>query len=263
MSLKLLLFPTLIILSVVLIIWYIKPDIETILTQQEMERVKQSELENVEQIGKNIQSLTAFLDQKNDTEKLVKRYYPDKMDQERTLDVINFLAQQSGVVITSLSMIENPRMKDVPQAQEVNADPFASAEGEAGATPATSTSPESYQAKVRTMGTYSNLRNFFDRLYHTDRMRVMNELTLEQIDESERSREGQEIIPADFLTASVGVDFFYAPTLNAGNALHHELFKKNTLDLGTATQLVDLVNSPVGDLAPASSGKSNPFQATP
>ncbi|TXH01810.1 MAG: hypothetical protein E6P95_01175 [Candidatus Moraniibacteriota bacterium] len=263
MSLKLLLFPTLIILSVVLIIGYIKPDIETILAQREVERVKQGELENVERIGQNIQTLTAFLDQRNDTEKLIKRYYPEKMDQERTLDVINFLAQQSGVVITNLAMIENARPQAAVAAPEVNADPFASAEQENGGVQSAPQLPLSYQARIRVMGAYSSLRIFFDRLYHTDRMRVMNEFSLEQIAESERVRDGQELIPADFLEASLMIDFFYTAPLNAGNALQHDIFKQDTLDLVGATQLVDFVNSPVGDLAPVSSGKSNPFEAAP
>lgn len=264
MSLKLFLFPTLIVLSVILIIWYIKPDVETILTQQETERTKQGELQNVERIGENIKSLTVVLDQKNDTEKLVKRYYPEKIDQERSLDVINFLAQQTGVVLSGVAMAENPRVQEVtPSAEVANADPFAAASDATAATESVTAAPESYRAQIRVMGTYPNLRNFFDRLYRTDRMRVVNEFSIGQLLESERVQDGQEIIPADFLIATLSLDFFYTSVANAGNALHQELFKQNTLELGAANQLVDFVNSPVGDLAPAVAGRPNPFQINP
>lgn len=266
MSLKILLFPTLIVLSVVLIIGYIKPDIEAILTKRDEEATKTEELRNVETVEGNIRSLSQGLNRKSDLETLVKRYFPESIDQERSLDVINFLAQQTGVAVTGVSMNENPVLQPEQPTPEVapSADPFA-ATPEAGTAPIPA-APEpqrSYRAEIGVMGTYNNLRNFFDRLYHTDRMRVAAELTLQKPSDSERFRQEQEIIPADFLKGTIALDFAYAPAQSTGNALHQPLFQKNTLDLGVANRLVDFVNSPVGDLVPASPGRSNPFEAVP
>ncbi len=267
MNLKILLFPTFVILSVILIIGYIQPDVKNILAKREEEVAKQEMLRNAETIESNIRSLSQALTQKKEIETFVKRYFPESIDEERSLDVINFLAQQTGVVVTGVSMKENPRVKKevfLVDAIGAGADPTALASGtEASVENSAPEPPQSYRVQVMVMGTYQNLRSFFDRLYHTDRMRAIDDLILSRPSDAERFREEREIIPADFLEGSVTFDFLYVPAESAGNALAQPLFQESSLDFGPANQLVDFVNSPVGDIMPAGPGRSNPFEAIP
>lgn len=261
MNLKLLLFPTLLFLAVFLIIVYIKPDIETILTKRDEETSKQETLRKVEVVEGNIRSLAQSLNQKNDVESLVNRYLPQSIDQERSLDIVNFLAQQTGVAVNKIDMKEN---QQVQQTVVVTSETGETDPNQGGTLLERGPeSPRSYGVTVDVMGNYQNLRTFFERLYHTDRMRAVNVFTLRQPEQMERFRGEQEIIPADFLLATISMDFFYAPSVGAGNALTQSIFQKDRIDFSAANQLVDFINSPVGDLAPASPGRSNPFEAIP
>lgn len=259
MSLKLLLFPTLLLLAVFLIIVYIKPDIETILIKREEETTKQESLRKVESIEGNIRSLAQSLNSKNEIETLVNRYFPTSIDQERSLDVINFLAQQTGVAVNGVAMKENRETQTVVVVSETG----EAVPGEAVVAERGPESPRSYQATVDVMGTYQNLRSFFDRLYHTDRMRAVKAITMRQPEQSERFQGEVEVIPANFLLATIEMDFFYASSVGGGNALTQPIFQKSTIDFSSANQLLDFVNSPVGDLTPIAPGRDNPFEAIP
>lgn len=264
MNLKMLLFPTLIILGVYLSIAYIQPDIVSVLSKREEELVKSASLKQVEAIEQNIRSLTQSLNQQPDEEALVGRYFPENIDEERSIDIINFLAQQSGVAVTELDLKENPRITPTTAPSEntgTNADPFATAP-----TPTTSNTtvmevPQSYRAQIAVLGPYPNIKNFFDRLYRTDRFRMLTSFSIEEPDM--RLQGTEQIIPPDFLEGKTTLNFLYAPLRSAGNAVGQALFQKNTLDLGVAHQLTDFVNSPVGNLAPASPGRGNPFEIIP
>lgn len=259
MNLKLFLFPTLLILATFLSIVYIKPDIENILIKREEETTKQEALRSAENIESNIRSLSQSLNGKNEVERLVGRYLPLDIDQERSLDVVNFLAQQTGVAVNGIVMKENRETQTVVVVSETGeADP-----GQVASTERGPESPKSYEASIEVMGTYQNLRAFLDRLYHTDRMRAVNNLLIRKPEDSERFQAEQEIIPSDFLLANIEMDFFYASSTGGGNALVQPIFQKNTIDFSSANRLVDFVNSPVGDLAPASYGRINPFESIP
>ncbi len=259
MTLKLLFFPTLLILAVFLSIAYIKPDIENILIKREEEATKQEALRSAENIESNIRSLAQALNGKKDIETLVNRYLPTSIDQERSLDVVNFLAQQTGVAVNGIAMKEKQETQTAVVVSETGeADPNQVAVTERGPE-----SPKSYLATIEVMGTYQNLRAFLDRLYHTDRMRALNSLLIRKPDDSERFQAEQEIIPADFLRANIELDFFYASPVSGGNGLVQPIFQKNTMDFSPANRLVDFVNSPVGDLTPGNYGRTNPFEAIP
>lgn len=259
MNLKLLLFPTLLVLAVFLGVVYIKPDIESILVKREEEEAKREALRSAENIESNIRSLSQSLNGKKEVETLVNRYLPSTIDQERSLDVVNFLAQQTGVAVNGIAMKENRETQTVVVVSETGeADPSQAASTERGLE-----SPKSYQATIEVMGTYQNLRAFLDRLYHTDRMRAVNNLVMRKPGDSERFQAEQEIIPADFLFANIEIDFFYAASVSGGNALVQPIFQKDTMDFSSINRLVDFVNSPVGDLAPANYGRVNPFEPIP
>lgn len=266
MSLKLLLFPTLLVLGIILIVGYIKPDIVSILDQREQESAKQQSLQKVEGVANNIQALTRELNDKGNLEALVKRYVPVAIDQERSLDIVNFLAQQTGVTLRGISVLEEKRSPKPAPVEVPATDGLLPSDPTAGGSVMESTAPEpseQYAVQVDAMGTYANLRNFYDRLYRTDRWRVVSEFTLMQPKDIERFRGDQEVIPADHLLSSITFTFPYLPSLNPGNALSQELFQKDKLDFGIANQLNDFVNSPVGDLSPGNPGRSNPFEALP
>lgn len=259
MGLKLLIFPASVILSIIIVIWFIYPGITRVLEQRALQETKQVDLSQVETVEGNIRAMSQSLNARRETEALVKRYYPENMDQERAVDMVNFLAQQSGVVITSLDL-----RQDAGKPKRVEAPAPIEGEGTSdGATPPETSvdPPKSYHATIALMGPYENIRSFFERLYRTDRLRVMNALTISEI--KTRSQGEEEAIPDNFLAGTVLVDFTYASQKKATNVLHHPLFQTATLDYADANKLTDFINSPVSDLATPPVGRTNPFEALP
>ncbi len=261
MGLKLLVFPTLIGLSLVLAVMFIYPDVMSILEQQQIETTKQDALLKVEGVEKNIQNIVGSLDSKKETEALVKRYYPEKMDQERAVDMVNFLAQQSGVIITGLTVTEQDvKKKSVPIANDVSETADGGIDILSDTEP-TVEPPKSYKVNVSVIGTYESARSFFERLYKTDRLRVMDMFTLQEI--ASRTEQDKESIPDNFLEGSISLDFRYAPLRRAGNVLHHPLFQTGAFDYSSTNQLADFINSPVNDLFLPTTGRNNPFERLP
>ncbi len=260
MGLKLLVFPTIVGLSLILAVMFIQPDVMSILEQRAIESTKQEALSKIETVAANIQNMSSSLDSRKETELLIKRYYPDKVDQERAVDMVNFLAQQSGVIVTKISLVEQEnKKKSVSSAQDES---MASEEVDIlSNTEPIVEPPKSYKVDVTVMGTYESIRGFFERLYRTDRFRVMNSFSVQEIT-LKTEKEG-ESIPDNFLEGSMSLDFRYIPQKRAGNVLHHPLFQSESLDYSSANQLADFINSPVSDLTIPTTGRSNPFEKMP
>lgn len=260
MGLKLLVFPTIVGLSLILAVMFIQPDVMSILEQRAIESTKQEALSKIETVAANIQNMSSSLDSRKETELLIKRYYPDKVDQERAVDMVNFLAQQSGVIVTKISLVEQEnKKKSVSSAQDEST---ASEEVDIlSNTEPIVEPPKSYKVDVTVMGTYESIRGFFERLYRTDRFRAMNSFSVQEIT-LKTEKEG-ESIPDNFLEGSMSLDFRYIPQKRAGNVLHHPLFQSESLDYSSANQLADFINSPVSDLTIPTTGRSNPFEKMP
>lgn len=261
MGLKLLVFPTIVGLCLILVVMFVRPDVMSILEQREIEATKQDALSKVETVARNIQNMATSLDSKKEIELLIKRYYPEKIDQERAVDMVNFLAQQSGVIVTKISLVEqeNKKKNISPPAEAVISDSegvdiFSNTEPIAEP-------PKSYKADVVVIGTYESIRGFFERLYRTDRFRVMNSFSVQEI-APVTGGEG-ESIPDNFLEGSMSLDFRYIPQKRSGNVLHHPLFQSDSLDYSGANQLMDFINNPVSDLMIPAIGRSNPFERRP
>ena len=174
--------------------------------------------------------------------------------------MVNFLAQQSGVIVTKISLVEQEnKKKSVSSAQDES---MASEEVDIlSNTEPIVEPPKSYKVDVTVMGTYESIRGFFERLYRTDRFRVMNSFSVQEIT-LKTEKEG-ESIPDNFLEGSMSLDFRYIPQKRAGNVLLHPLFQSESLDYSSANQLADFINSPVSDLTIPTTGRSNPFEKMP
>lgn len=256
MSLKLFIFPGILILSLTIAFGYIRPDIYAILEQRSLEAAKQADLAKVESVEANVTALSQELLSHHETEQLVQRYLPLAIDQERAVDTVNFLAQQSGVVVTALYL------KNVTPPPSAQTQPVATLGGESEDTTAAPVAapevPKSYLAQITVLGTYENIRGFYERLYRTDRLHQTQSLVIRRPEDRP-----QENLPENILEGSLAFNFQYLAPKRAGNALNQPLFQNTTLDFSAANTLADFINSPVGDLLPPPTGRPNPFAVLP
>lgn len=257
MKLKILILPTFIILELILVISYIKPNIDAITTMREEIALEKDALSRVDSVTANIGSINQSLADNTEKVSFVERYYPREIDEERIVDMFNYLAQLSGVIIVEFEVTRNekqaPAPSETPAVDESGAIIEALPDG-----------PESYEVTVSVLGAYQNIKDFFNRVHRSDRLHVQKGLSV-TLREGSGSPEGIEEdlargIQPDFLRGSVTADFLYLKERRVGNALNVAIFKTPEFDFSSADTLIDFVTSPIPVLEVSGAGSPNPFQ---
>lgn len=280
MSLKILFVPFSLILVLVLLIGYVKPDYDALLEKQVVVDAAQQQLNQMETRLGNIQSISSdfasassdALGGKNADEVLVDSYVPESVDQERVVDTFNYLAGQSGISLSSVT-IEKPAIVAVA-AQEAEMSSQAVLIGGAGtavtgvpldqamALRATYPGPKSYQATFAFSTDYASFLTFFNRIYRMNRENEVKSFSLKK--DAEKTDEKGDPVESDALSGSLVVSFMYYPGLSTSGIQNVEalpIFNAGKLD----TKAVDAIRQKmesdevpsltVGDF----SARENPF----
>ncbi len=271
MQIKILIVPALIILSFILGIGFIKPDYDTLMQKRAELAQKQSQVSMIETTKENIATLDRQLTEKSDLEGFVSRYYPETLDQERIIDSFNFMATQSGLIISSMEMKEIIKpdkeeglgvggpLTSVPGdgTGQVSGPPVDPAAALAATTPIFKTpKPVLYVARVQVKGSYENIKNFMDRLAHMDRA---NNLVLVSIADNKQQTDG-ETSDQTQLVGTFEAQFGYLKLTNGESALSMPIFSQSSLPVTQLEQVKEWATSAVPALTVSQSGKANPFQ---
>ncbi len=282
MSLKIIFIPVSLILVLVLCIGYIKPDYDTYLSKGAVYDVATQQLNQVKtrqgqitSVANNFSaSFSDTLGGKNEEEALMDQYVPSSTDQDRVVDALNYLAGQSGVLISSL-IIEKPAVSAVtPGVPDQAMSSQAVLLGGAGTATSGDTvapaialkalypDPKAYQATLAVTSNYASLVNFFNMIYHMNRENEIKSFTLKK-DAGKQDDQGNVVHP-DFLSATVVVSFMYYPGLSNMSIQNVEalpVFSSGKLDtkafdyIKSKTENHDLPALSVGEF----SARENPF----
>lgn len=247
MRIKVLIPPFFIVMTLILIIGYIKPDLDVLQVKKADILAKEDNVANMAAIIQNTGTLNSSLDKEQDFEKLVYRYLPSTLNQEQVVDAFNFLAAQSGVVITKMDLKAPVVQKAVPE--------------EAGGD-ASGRSKTAFFSTVRTfaftgsvVGSYENIKAFFDRLAHMERFQKISLFSIE-------TDLGIQPLDTNHLIGTFGAEFGYLPPEPMISALNVPIFRHPEFDFsneGTLSkQMTGLVAVPI--LEKDQTGRPNPFQ---
>jgi hypothetical protein len=263
MSLKLLILPTFIILSLVIAIGYIKPEVDTILSRRDEIVAQKEALTRVDAVAQNIRSLDQALDARRETENFVLKYFPRSLDEERVVDMLNYLAQQSGVIVTEIIVTENPLVRpDVAAMASADGGTDPAALDPASVAAFEASLPRTYTAKATVFGAYPNLKDFFSRVYRTDRLHATRQFVVTYREKEDANTEEDALlgIQENFLLGTLETDFAYKTEKRAGIALTNPLFQTSSFNFSAADRLIDFVTSPLPPLEADPAGKSSPFE---
>ncbi|MDP2837821.1 MAG: type 4a pilus biogenesis protein PilO [Candidatus Moranbacteria bacterium] len=246
MSLKILIVPFSILMMLVLTIGFIKPDLGTMEEKRSIVSTKQIQSENMATLLKNIQALEGDLNSRQESEKFVSTYLPKTMDQERVLDMLNYLSGQSGVLMTGLTMKEmNTRSQE-----EVLLAPDGSSLPSAGG-PKTKT----FSVEVNVKGSYENIKTFFSQVAHMNRAHKTESFAIKSLKEATGEGASTTILEGVF-----AMSFDYFPVQKVGSALTVPAFSKRELDTTQLTKALSWVTVTVPALVGGPTGRANPFQ---
>lgn len=259
MRLKILVVPFSILISLILVIGYIKPDITTLQDKRVMLETKKGQFQGMTTLLSNIDALEASLERQSESENLVQAYLPKTMDQDRIIDMFNYLAAQAGVFVSTMNMKEIALKSEAeePILAPADAPLVTGVEGTpAPFIPPVSFKPkvQSYVAQVEVQGSYDGIKDFFNRVSHMNRYHKILSFTFETpISDSDEPATG-------VLSGSLESQFDYFPAQPLDSAMNIPVFLKDEFDAEEFSSLLAWVSYTVPPLMKSDAGRSNPFQ---
>lgn len=263
MSLKILILPAFIILELIIAIGYIKPNVDAILAKRDEILGVEESLARVDSVIANIQSVGRSLKGRGEIVSFVERYYPSSLDEERVVDMFNYLAQQSGIIVTEVSAMKTPAINvaDGVYNDAVN-NGLTPEEATAKAQAAALAAPQMYSAKVVALGAYPNLKDFMNRIYRSDRLHTTKKFSI-----AYRNRDPDKVeeelargIQDNFLIGTVEAEFPYVGEQRVSDALNDPLFQSPSFDYTIAEEAATFVTSPLPTLDTGMTGRANPYE---
>jgi len=260
MRLKILVPPLFIVSILILAIGYIKPDLGTMQTKKADIRAKEDAVANMGAIIANIDALNSSLDTRQEFEKLAYRYLPNTQSQEQVIDAFNFLALQSGVVIVKMELKQSSNQKAAPASKTttLGGDSTGSSAVPKSETSASVTA-KTFVFTGSVIGSYENIKAFFDRLAHAERYQKVSFFSLEKSQEKTGSAQSSDK-NQNLLIGTFEAEFGYLSPEPITSALNMPLARKSEFDFSNADRLLEQITSVIPTLEKGQTGRPNPFQ---
>ena len=173
------------------------------------------------------------------------QYLPYVMNQDQTIDAFGYLASQSGLVVSDLDL------KKIDEAANTKIAPDGSIVEDT-----TANKVKTFQLKGSVLGTYENIKTFYDRLSHISRFQNIQSFSIEKkIDSTSPQDKGT----VSDLKGTFVVAYGYLPKKSVLSALAIPVFLQSELDFsGVALLKEKITYTPT--LGKDQVGKPNPFQ---
>ena len=260
MRLKILIVPLLIVMILVISIANIKPALDRMQSKKAELAVKSSQVANMKSVIDDIAALNGALDTQPESEQFVARYFPKSMDQWRVIDMVNYVALQSGVLIISLD-VKIPPKENPLEASAILLDGTLAPLGPDGL-PLVRETPkaDSFIIKTSVQGSYENIRSFLTRLSHIDRFHTLRSYGVAINDKllNDPEQTPESILASLIGTFEANFDFYGEKSVES--AIDLPVFQKSELELTALGEALSRVSNPVPTLEKPATGKPNPFQ---
>ncbi len=237
MSIKRILFPLFIFVIAFLVVNYIRPSILAVLDQRSVKEVKLAELAAVEKTAANIGALsgarTTLLNSKEG--EILVSYLPTKPDHDRIVDILNFLALQSGAVISGVTFEDDKNALALVPPQEI-----VGADGLVIQSAPQAPVPSVISVSVNADGTYDGLKSFMEKVSSVDRLRKIVSVSLSKKNQDFAPGADGQIPPDDgTLSAELGIEFLYLPEASYPNAHLLPIFSAGSFDVDTVQRMME------------------------
>ncbi len=279
MSLKILSMPFFVICTLVMAISYVKPDISLLMRKHKQMKYLGEQLVSLQTIESNIRSMQSQIEtSQSDSDSTVTDadflrgvYFPAGSDIEKGIDQLNFLADQSGVVVRDVEVEDVKKAEPVlVPVDDTVADSAALLIAQPGEDdivmeePAAihrTYTPDTFQVKIKTAGSYEALRDFYGRIVHAKRLFLPETVEIStELDTQAPGGGSGEDADSGILYSTLDVRFLLLPKVSLVSAVGDDVFLKNKLDFETLATIRQNKQGVTPELPPANPlGKANPF----
>ncbi|NTW13956.1 MAG: hypothetical protein HGA31_02920 [Candidatus Moranbacteria bacterium] len=235
---------------------YVKPTVEAIIAKRANGEVLREDLSAAKRTRQNIDQISGSLDTvlASDAGKAAFAYLPQKSDQERIVDIMNYFSFQSGVSVDEITF-EHSTKQPMLMGTDTPVDQVAGV-AIAPSAPATPV-PESVIMTMGIRGSYESVKSFVEKLSTSGRFHVVENLSIKKED-GQVNPDGTAV-KSDLLLASVKAEFFNLSVRSYPGAHLLPVFTQGVFDTAPIDQLLDSEESVPALQDPAASGRSNPF----
>lgn len=245
MKLKLFVLPFFLVMILILVIGYMKPDFDIIFEKRAEIDTRNTSLKDMDSVLSNISALNNSLDRNADAEVFMLDYLPYTMNQDQTIDAFGFLASQSGLIVSDMGL------KKIDEVANIAIAPDGSI-----AENTNTNKVKTFQLTGSVLGTYENIKVFYDRLAHISRFQKIQSFSIEKkIETTSLQSEGAVSDLKGTFVATYG----YLPKKPVLSALDIPVFFQSELNFSAVALLKEgMTNMPT--LGKDQVGKPNPFQ---
>ncbi len=241
MKVKIIVFPMLLALSVILFIWYIKPEYDQYQTLKSTLAAKETELSEIQVKKQKIAALSESLAAHESERQTVLRYLPEARNEEDIINAIDVLARSALISLLNVG-IDSKSLG--------TRSPSDAAPGSFG----TEISP--ILADSSAAGQYENIKGFLNQIYKTDKFSEISSLTISKAETPSGGGEAAAS-PSGTLTLQVSTIFGYLPKTGVDTNLSIYSKPESDYDYSIVKKISDLVKTPDIEIGPT--GKANPF----
>lgn len=268
MKIKVILAPLLIVMTVILIIWFVYPAYSNgsdgLKDQLQVLDKENKKLESINSIGNVVEKINKDITDNKVSADLLYNYLPDNPKEEEIIDNINYLAASNGLSISDLSVSYTPNQAltgavqppspAVPASESILPSPSGNtaANPELAEVPQTRTSAEDIKVSVSVSGPYEKIKDFFKNLYEFKRYNIVTTANVS----AEKSKDGGN---TDQIRADAVFSFNVLGRISEVNNPTDEIFYRGSLDLKTIDSINTIRKVDILKLQLDQQGKSNPF----
>lgn len=262
MKVKLLVFPAVLAVSIIILITYVWPEIGALKKTNSDLAGSKAILENILEKKSKMENLKNSLGQNQDKENFVLDFLPLEKNEEGIINGINYLATNSGASLTNLTLEEdkNPVVKDDLNAVDSKGVLFSSSEVNAGSQTGQSAGVKMrfVKSKISLAGNYENIKTFLEDLY---KMEMFNSVDSILISKQESGQfQGANIDQnSNTLYSDIEVSFAYLPRIKINGDYSPSIFGQSSFDFSAYNKLNSLVSKKIPKLEVGEEGRSNPF----
>lgn len=277
MNVKMLLFPLSLVIAIAVGVFWIQPALTEVLDKRATVDVANQNLQQVQTIAANVAVLSRNLDDNTDREQLIVTYFPKAQDDERMIDVSNFLASESGILLSSVKMelmkselvqsaaARQSAQSEIKEVGEVS--PTSAAATAVALAPALTLVQSSPETRMRAedvtlsvLGRYEQIKMFLEKLYRSNRLNQFRAISIQTPSQSSGNQsEGATAISSDILQGTFTVRFSFLPVASLDEGTYVPIFEKTAFDFKVADDLQGMITSVVAPLDVTPSPRSNPF----
>ncbi len=267
MKIKILLIPTLMIVGVYVLIAFVKPDFDMYILKRAERDQARAYAEKVSGVVANSDAVTAQMTSNKDAVESVASYLPQTKDEARSVDSLNFLTTQAGLITANIILKDAPDRGSVPVSGGAGSAVFAADTTAVvpadDSTAVVMTGPQytvprvqQYEAQLEAVGAYGGIKDLIGKLQGLDRLHLLQTL---EVSLNEGGAEGSSgALTVKYLTFFPYQTIAKAPMGEV--AVTFPALQNTTMDFSVSQEIQNRVTNRVPASPVGTEGKANPFE---